>query len=267
MSLLRVLKKYAAIYFVQIQNNWVREVVYRTNFITSMFVDLVWIVVEFILFTVIYANTDKLGGWTKYQVYFFLGVLFSSDALFTIFFTRNMWQFSDLVNKGELDIMLTKPVSSLFLALTRWINITAVSNLALGLAIAIRFSGPAGFAGGIAWLAFPLWIAVGVCAALALRFLFCVCVFWTERSWALARMYYQFFGFATKPDSIYPKAIRYLIKTALPFALIGSIPARALMEGLSVNEGLLVFIVLATFFVVDTYLWKEGLKRYQSASS
>ena len=48
-------------------------------------------------------------------------------------------------------------------------------------------------------------------AALMIRFAFSIWVFWTERSWALSRMYYQFFQFATKPDTIYlypPSATR-----------------------------------------------------------
>ena len=32
---------------------------------------------------------------------FFLGIFFASDALFTTFFQRNFWEFSDLVNKGD----------------------------------------------------------------------------------------------------------------------------------------------------------------------
>ena len=142
--MLLVLKKYAKVYAMQLHNNWVREAVYRTNFLTSVFVDAIWLAVEFTPFTVIYANTPSLAGWTKPQVFFFLGVLFSGDALFTIFFTRNFWMFNDLVNKGELDI-LTKPVNTLFLALTRWINLTAVTNFMLGMAIMLRFAGPAGF--------------------------------------------------------------------------------------------------------------------------
>src|SRR6185369_1519108 len=103
-----------------------REAVYRTNFITSVMVDIIWIGVEVSLFNVIYANVPTLAGWTKPQVYFFLGVFFSSDALFTMLFQRNFWNFSDLVNKGELDILLTKPVSPVFLALSRWISLTAL---------------------------------------------------------------------------------------------------------------------------------------------
>jgi ABC-type uncharacterized transport system permease subunit len=79
------------IYRVQFKNNWVREVVNRTNFLTMVIVDLVWIFVEFALFSVIYSNLpmDRLAGWTLEQVYFFLGMFFASDALFSILFQRS----------------------------------------------------------------------------------------------------------------------------------------------------------------------------------
>jgi ABC-2 type transport system permease protein len=261
------LKRYLEIFRVQIKNNWVREAVYRTNFLTAVFTDIVWMGVELSLFTVLYANVPTLAGWTKPQVYFFLGIFFASDSLFTTFFQRNFWIFSDLVNKGELDILLTKPVTPLFLALTRNISLTAIFNLFLGLGIAIRFSHDAGFEGGWHWLAVPFWLLVGLTTALLVRFAFSVWVFWTDRSWALSRMYYQFFSFATKPDALYPKMLRYLIMTGLPFAFIGSIPSRALLHGLDPKEYILIGCVLISFFILDQILWRMGLKRYQSASS
>ncbi len=261
------LRHYSRIYLVQLKNNWVREAVYRTNFLTAIFTDVVWMGVEISLFTVLYANVPTLGGWTKPQVYFFLGIFFASDALFTTFFQRNFFTFSDLVNKGELDILITKPVSPLFLALSRSINLTAIFNLFLGLGIAIKYSGPAGFQGGWRWLLVPGWLVLGLVTALLVRFAFTVWVFWTDRSWAMTRLYYQFFSFATKPDVFYPKALRYLVMTGLPFAFIGSIPARALLNGLAPWEYALVAGVLTFFFLMNRMLWRAGLKRYQSASS
>ncbi len=230
-------------------------------------VDMVWIGVEFTLFTVIYANVESLGGWSQRQVYFFLGSFFSSDATFTTFFQRNFWVFSDLVNKGDLDILLTKPMHPLFLALTRYMNVTAIFNFFLGLAIMVRYAEPAGFEGGLKWTYVLFWLAIGVITALVMRFAFSIWVFWTERSWALSRLYYQFFAFATKPDSIYPRFVRYAILTFLPFAFIGSIPARALLHGLETHEALLVAVVLVTFAAFDGLMWRKGLRRYQSASS
>ncbi|MBI3543473.1 MAG: ABC-2 family transporter protein [Deltaproteobacteria bacterium] len=264
---MNTLAKLLRVYAVQIKNNFVREAVYRVNFLAGMATDVVWIGVEFTLFTVIYANVPQLAGWTKPQVYFFLGIFFASDALFTTFFQRNFWNFSDLVNKGELDILLTKPVHPLFLALTRWINLTNLFNLALGLGIVVRFGPEAGFQGGWRWLVLAMWLLVGMSTQLLLRFAFSIWIFWTERSWAITRMYYQFFQFATKPDTLYPKMIRYLILTALPFAFISSIPARALLHGLSWGEYAGLAAVLGCFLAFNTVMWRLGLKRYQSASS
>lgn len=261
------LSRYFEIYRVQVKNNFVREAVYHTNFLTAVTVDVIWMFVEFSLFSVIYANVTTIAGWTQPQVYFFLGIFFASDALFTIFFQRNFWTFSDLVNRGELDILLTKPAHPLFLALSKFINLTAIFNVFLGLGIAVKFADPAGFAGGARWLLLIFWLLFGLASAILLRFAFSIWVFWTDRSWAMSRLYYQFFAFATKPDTIYPKAIRYLILTALPFAFIGSIPARALLHGLELSEYVFCGGVLLGFLILDSFLWKAGLKRYQSASS
>jgi ABC-2 type transport system permease protein len=261
------LTKYSRLFATQVRTNFVREAVYRTNFITMLLTDLVWIAVEFALFTVIYANTTTLGGWTKEQVFFFLGIFFASDAINATFFQRNFWQFSDLINKGELDILLTKPISPVFLALTRWMSLTSILNLFLGLGIAIKYGPAAGFAGGWRWALVPIWLAIGVTAAVLLRFTFAIWVFWTDRSWAITRLYFQFFGLATKPDAIFPVAIRYTIMTFLPFAFIGSVPTRALLFGLTPLETALVGLVLVTFFFLNRFLWRAGLRRYQSASS
>lgn len=261
------LTKYSRLFLTQIRTNFVREAVYRTNFVTMLLTDLVWIGVEFALFTVIYANTDTLVGWTKEQVFFFLGIFFASDAINATFFQRNFWQFSDLVNKGELDILLTKPVSPVFLALTRWMSLTSILNFFLGMAITIRYADAAGFEGGLRWALVPLWLAVGVVSAVLLRFAFAVWVFWTDRSWAITRLYFQFFGLATKPDAIFPVAIRYAIMTFLPFAFIGSVPTRALLFGLTLGESVAVATVLVGFYFFNVYFWRRGLRRYQSASS
>jgi len=261
------IKRYFEVYAVQLKNNLVREAVYRTNFLTAVTVDLIWMGVEVALFSVLYSNTQTIAGWSREQVYFFLGVFFSSDALFTVLFQRNFWSFSDLVNKGELDILLTKPIHPLFLALSRSMNLTASFNIVLGLLISIRYADQAGFSGGWHWLEWGAWLLFGLYAALQMRFLFSIWIFWTDRSWALSRLYYQFFAFATKPDTIYPKTIRYIILTALPFGFIGSVPARALLHGLKPNEAIQAATVLIGLTGINFLLWHRGLRRYQSASS
>lgn len=259
--------RYFDIIGVQLRNNFSREALYRGNFATMVIVDVVWMAIELSLFAVIYANVDTLAGWTREQVYFFLGLFFATDAVFTTFFQRNFWQFNALVNKGELDILLTKPANPIFLTLTRYFNLTAWLNVVLGIGIMARYADRAGFEGGWLWALVPMWMLIGLCAQGLLRFAFCIWVFWTERSWAITSLYFQFFALATKPDALYPLAVRYVILTVLPFGFIASVPARALLQGLHPREYVMIFAVLAGFLVFNTVMWRKGLRRYQSASS
>ena len=78
---------------------------------------------------------------------------------------------------------------------------------------------------------------------------------------------YQFYALANKPEGLYPKAVRFLIKTALPFAFLGSIPAQALTHRGPISDYFLVVGVLLGYAGFVVFLWKRGLRRYQSASS
>lgn len=260
-------RKHIQVILTQFKNNWVREAIYRNNFLLTLVTDLTWIVVEFMLFKVIYSNVTTIAGWTEPQVYFFLGVFFASDALFTTFFQRNFWNFPDLVNRGDLDILLTKPISAVLLATTQTINLTNMLNIILGFGIMKVYADAAGFAGGVHWLLVCLWLLIGLMAAFLMRFTFSLAVFWSERGHIFSYIYYQLFSLATKPDTLYPAFIRYAVLTVLPFALIGSIPARAVLQGLTLSEYVIVFTTLGFFIVFNSFLWKRGLARYQSASS
>lgn len=83
----------------------------------------------------------------------------------------------------------------------------------------------------------------------------------------MTRLYYQFFSIATKPDTLYPLMMRYTLLTIMPFAFIGSVPARAVLHGLSLTEYVWVGGSLAGLLGLDYLLWRRGLRRYQSASS
>jgi ABC-2 type transport system permease protein len=250
-----------------LKNNFVREFLYRANTIAMTVADMVWVAVELAFFEVIYSNITVINGWTREQTYFFLGIFISSDALFTTFFQRAFWQFPYMINQGELDVLLTKPANAVFLATFKDINFTQIVNLFLGFWIISHYGPAAGFEGGWHWFGVFFWMIIGLITQYLVRFFFCVWSFWLERGITVSVLYYQFYTLANKPEGLYPMFIRYLIKTALPFAFMGSIPAMALMGRARMVDYALVAVVLALYAGVCITLWKRGLKRYQSASS
>ena len=255
------------VFKTSLKNNFVREFIYRSNTIALTLADLVWVVIELAFFEVIYSNTLSINSWNREQVFFFLGVFISGDSLFTTFFQRAFWTLPMLVNQGDLDVLLTKPVNTAFMATFRDINFSQILNLAVGITIIHHYGAAAGFQGGWYWLLLLFWVLVGMTTQYLVRFFFVIWVFWLERGITVSRLYYQFYALANKPEGLYPKAIRYLIKTALPFAFLGSIPAEVLMGRGNLNTYLLVVAVLAGYALLVNSLWKAGLRRYQSASS
>lgn len=260
-------KIYWDVFKTTLKNNFVREFIYRSNTFAMTFADVIWVFVEFAFFEVIYSNIGSINGWNREQSFFFLGIFVSSDALFTTLFQRSFWEFPFLINQGNLDILLTKPVHAVYLATTKDINFTQVVNLFFGFWIIHHYGDAAGFTGGIAWLAVIFWIFIGLYTQFVMRFVSVACVFWLERGITVSQLYYQLYSLANKPEGLYPLAVRYVIKTALPFALMGSIPAMALMGKLNLGDYLLVLVVLVAYTWFSISLWNRGLKRYQSASS
>ncbi len=250
-----------------IKNNFVREFMYRSNTIAMTIADMIWVFLEFAFFEIIYSNITSIHGWNREQTFFFLGIFVACDSLFTSLFQRSFWNFPYLISQGDLDILLTKPFPTILLVTLKDINFTQIMNASLGIWIIHHYGPQAGFAGGIAWLGVAFWMAIGLITQYLVRFCFVVWAFWLERGTTVSHLYYQFYVLANKPEGLYPTAARYLIKTALPFAFLGSIPARALTGRIEFWEYFLVAGVLATYVVISSTLWKRGLLRYQSASS
>tara|TARA_Y100000590_G_scaffold448665_1_gene585676 strand:+ start:3551 stop:4252 length:702 start_codon:yes stop_codon:yes gene_type:complete len=230
-------------------------------------IEIIRLGVTLSIFEIIYSHVDQVAGWTKAQTYFFTGFLFTNNAIFTTLFSRNFWNFSYLVNRGDLDSLLIKPVHPLFLALLSKVNITMLLNAIFGFWIMKTYAEASGFIGGWRWLEVIGWLIFGSVLQTLLRFFFSVWVFWTERSNSISRLYFKLYELASKPDSFYPSTLRFTITLIIPLALISAVPTRALLFGLTLTEQIQMGLVLLALMYIDKKLWNKGLQRYQSASS
>ena len=123
----------AEVYRVQLKNNWVREAVYRTNFLTAVVTDLIWIVIEFSLFTVIYANVTSLAGWTNAAGLLLPRNLLRFGCALHDFLPTQLLEFLGSREQGRTrhPPHQTRSRRS-FWSLSRWMNLTACFNIVLG---------------------------------------------------------------------------------------------------------------------------------------
>lgn len=260
--------RYLRLWLEFIKMSAMADAEYRLNFLVRIFGEIMWYTAQLSVFEVLYTHTETLNGWDIHAVRVFMGSLFLADVLYMIFFMENMDAISNQVRKGELDLILVKPVNSQFLISCRKVGVAYGLNLLL----ILGYLGwgmsrlPNEYSAG-QLLSYFILIVCGSLIAYCMRFLFAMLVLVLHDAGNIQFVWYQLYRLGTRPDILYPKYLRYFVLTFLPVAFIASVPAKILVEGPSVmwlGAGLTAATAL---MALTSFLWHRALRRYASASS
>jgi ABC-2 type transport system permease protein len=262
------MKKYVSLLWAFFRASFSADIEYRLNFGVRIVTDVLYYIAQVAIFEVLFQQTSLLGGWTIHHARVFLGVLFVVDSLWMIIFSENLDRFSDKVRRGDLDLLLAKPVSSQFIMSCQKISTAFIGNFLVASTWLIwaLLSLP----GGVPWLRL-LWLIIlipcGVLIMYANKFLFAITAIILTRAENLQHLWYQVHKLGTRPDAMYPLWLRYIILSVLPVGLVASVPARAILE--AANYRLILWTLGMTVFCLygTTKIWKFALKHYSSASS
>lgn len=230
--------------------------------------DIIWYTAQLSVFEVLFRQTPSIAGWTIDTTRVFMGCLFVVDSFWMLIFQENLDKLSDKVRKGELDLLLAKPVNSQFMLSFQRLSTPYIFNIFLT-------SGWLLFAlsrlpGGAQWwrlgyliMAFPCALAI----TYGLRFFFSASALIFTRAENINYVWHQFYKLGTRPDAVYPSWLRYIILSAIPVAFIASVPARLLLEPLAPELFVGIIVVATVCVYVSTRFWRFALRFYSSASS
>jgi ABC-2 type transport system permease protein len=228
----------------------------------------VYYAVAIAFFKIILNHTPNLGGWSDAQMMIFISGYCMIDALNMTLFSNNMWQLPTLVNRGDLDYYLVRPVSSLFFislrdfAANSFVNLIITGGL-LTWAVS-RYPEPIS-----AWkiVLFLLLMLNGTAIFYCMNMLCNMAVFFTHSGEGFGHMMWTMMKLGERPDRIYTGFLRRLVTFVLPFALIASFPTRLMIE--EFDWGILLHIagVTACLFTFTIFMWSRALRSYSSASS
>lgn len=262
------MKRYLRLYWYFFKNCLVREMEFRTHFLFSNLVSLSWAILFIFAFVIIYGHVEAVNGWTQPQMILLLAVYFLSDRIFDTFFEINFGDFVYLVNKGDLDLVLTKPVSAQFVVSLRRISFSFLLSLLamLGLVIYLA-SANFGPITPLQWLMFTVLIISGVVISYSLWFMSLLPVFWWGRVENIHHLFRFFHQLTRIPLDITGPVLRPLLTYLLPLIFVVTVPAQSLIGTL--NWTLVVFGLAAAIFLLwlSRQAWQFSLKHYGSASS
>jgi ABC-2 type transport system permease protein len=261
------MKRYLSLYASFIRVGFIADMEYRANFISRVVTDIFWYAAQIIAFEVLFNHAPQIAGWDRAKTRVFLGLLFMVDALFMIAFSDNMERLGEKVRKGDLDLLLVKPINSQFMVSLQKVSTSLVMNFILACCFfAYAFSTlPEANALRLLWLL--ILVPCGLVSIYAFRFIVAATSIIFTKADNMQFMWYQFYRLGMRPDSIYQRWLRLFILSLVPVAMVGSVPARFIVG--EPDFYLLAWTILWSSCVlwISHLYWNFALKHYSSASS
>lgn len=261
------IKKFWSLYAAFFKASLVADLEYRLNFIFLILAEFVWYSTQLILFEVLYRHTSIIGNWSLDEMRVFIFLVLFVDSIYMILWDPNFVVFTDNVRKGTLDLLLMKPINSMFMLSSQRVSVSHIPCFLItfgGLIWALNQLPDFNWL-KLLWLFFlvPAGLSVIFCGRFALN---STSIIFTRADF-LQYIWYSAFRLGLRPDAIYSGFVRWILIFVIPFAMVASIPARLLIE--PTNYWLLLWALVLPFilFWLLRRYWNFCLKYYSSASS
>lgn len=257
---------------ISIINTFQNETAYNAETWSSLLSTTFYTISYIIFVDVIFSNTKLVAGYDHNQMLFFFFVTQISAYLFFAIIMSNIDQLIEDVNNGGLDLILTKPIPSLFFILTRKIKtltilrdgfppMLIVTILINWHDLNLSFSG----------ILFGILLFIfGFICVYSILLIFALPAFWIGESSNIYGLAIEFFlgADSTIPFEGYGKQFKFAVLIFIPSIFMGGV-STSVMLGKSSPLMMIVFAAIITFivFLVMNFLWNLALRNYTSASS
>lgn len=265
--MLNVVKKYFGLYRAFFKASLLADLEFRLNFFILVCAEFIWYSTQLLLYEVIYLHTDLIGGWTLAQMRVFVFLALFVDSIYMILWDPNFSKFNDEVRKGSLDLLLTKPINSMFMISSQKISISHIPCLFLT-------------GSGLIWALMQIpefnwlrlfWLLILIPSGLSVIYvgrltLNATAIIFTRADF-LQYVWFSLFRLGLRPDSIFSGVLRYVLLFIVPFAMVASIPTRFLLEPIHLGFALWAIIMPVILITFAQWYWNYCMKFYSSASS
>ncbi|MEW6028657.1 MAG: ABC-2 family transporter protein [Chloroflexota bacterium] len=241
---------------------------YRADTVVNILLNLMWLGWELLGLSIIFNNTETLGGWGPGELIALLGVFRLVNTLMAALIWPNTERFNQSVRDGSLDYSLLQPVNSLFLVTFSRITVWRIWDLVLAfilIVVGINMAGDTTTPFSI--LTFILLTVSGTIVIYSLWIVLIAFTFWFTKFDNNVTILQALLDAGRYPVTVYPVWLRVIVTYLIPIAVATTIPLQALRGDLDLARVLLFILIGAASLWVASRVWKAGVKRYSGASS
>ena len=264
-----MVNRYIKLWLAFFRNTLSRDMEFKMNFVLELFIDFIYYGSLFFFFQVIFQYQNSFGDFNQDAVIIFLILLYIVDSIYVFFLGGNVFEVNNKVRTGDLDFILTKPINPQFFISFRYINSYALISISILsiLLLQLSYNYHSEQFIIINYVVCFISVILGVSIFYSIEFIIACLAFWFRNFSYAGWLAGELIKYSRRPDSIYKQWFRNILFTALPMAMIVSVPARMLLFGPNTNLLLLQFFVSIFFLVISILIWNKGLIKYESASS
>lgn len=262
------MKKYLKVYRTLLILNFATLNAYRGAFINSSLNTIIWGSFSIIIIFLLTSKASSIYGWTANELYILAGLYNIVIGFFHMLFSRNFERFSRVINLGQLDTILIKPLDSQFLLSFWFINYTSLIRIFLGIGTIVYiltiFDKPFNFLS--LFLFIPLCI-LSLIMLYSIWFIICTLLIWFTNLSNLIDLLYEVNSVARFPQEMYRGFGQTVLLFLFPLTILLTTPAKSLLSRLTFFDVLITLILSLSLLVVSRAFWKFALRFYTSASS
>jgi ABC-2 type transport system permease protein len=261
--------RYIGIYGALWKNSVSREMIFKSNFLLWIVVELLWFALQLSFISVIYLHTEHIGSWSKWEVVLLIGASHFIQQIFQAFFLINCTNLSELIRTGKLDFLLLLPVNTRFVVSLRQVDLGAFINAGFAVAVMTYAAHQMRLEPTFMQLAgFLVLCVAGVLMHYSLMFLLASISFWTVKAQGIVWGYYNMFQIARMPDEAFRGLFKAFFTFAIPMLLVSNVPVRLLASKLASPAPLALLLFMSVVcFALSELGWRASVRRYTSASS
>jgi ABC-2 type transport system permease protein len=257
------------IYFRLITQQLKAILEYQTDFFIMLLSALLTQGLGFIFLWVVFERIPDIHGWRFWEIAFIYAMTFFAGGFATFFF-NGISTMNHLVNSGELDRLLVRPVSPILQILGSRVGMNGLGNMLVGGVIIVQSL----LNIKLDWtIGKGLFFIVIFISAMVIRtsilFVSSATAFWTESPRnAFPFMIHSLGDLARYPITIYSFGIQIFIAIVVPYAFVGFIPASYLFEvdGWSFI-GWFSPLMSVYCIIISIWIFHKGLNRYESVGN
>lgn len=255
---LKLIKKYFELYLK-------KQTVVKLNF-SILIADIIMQLTIFLIYINIFTYVDDISGYTKTDMYLFLGISQVTFSIFSFLFGNIFRLGNTYIREGTLTKMLVRPVNLLLQIFLDDLYLGDLGGLIVGIATIIFAIVTSTTQTFFIMNYIMLFISIILASIILLGF-FLILVsanFYSIGTMDLQLLFLRNLNASKYPLIIFPKIVQVIFVFVFPFAVIGFFPK--LIFDLK-YEYLLLMIILAIIFIfIGLKTFYTGLKNYKAVN-